>query len=212
MGMAVLTREVEWTTRRGRRLLVRTRRLASLADRHLVALDYEVVALDGPVAVTLVSELVTHAPPAASDDPRRGRDLGATLVGVSARAAGRRAVLSLATRESGLHLAVGMDHEVRYPASSTAAYASEHGAHVVFSADLQDGDAFAISKFVAYHWAAADADLETRVERTLDTAVGDGYHAVERAQRHAAAAFWDRCDVEVDGPAGVQGAVRFNLF
>ena len=58
----VLCREVEWETARGRRMLVRSRRLASLADRHLVAIDYEVTALDGDVSIALSSELVTHAP------------------------------------------------------------------------------------------------------------------------------------------------------
>src|SRR3712207_2300476 len=62
MRAGVLTRELEWITRRGRRLLVRSRRLASLTDRRLTAMRCEVVALDGPVAVALVSELVTHTP------------------------------------------------------------------------------------------------------------------------------------------------------
>src|SRR5690349_18564311 len=47
MRTGVLTREVEWATRRGR-VLLRSRRLASFADRHLAAMAYEVVALDGP--------------------------------------------------------------------------------------------------------------------------------------------------------------------
>lgn len=36
-GTGVLSREVEWETLRGRRVLVRSRRLASLEDRHLAA-------------------------------------------------------------------------------------------------------------------------------------------------------------------------------
>src|SRR5919198_4591693 len=71
MQVGVLSREVELETARGRRMLVRSRRLASLEDRHLVAIDYEVVALDADVRVTLSSELVTHAPEQSDDDPRR---------------------------------------------------------------------------------------------------------------------------------------------
>ena len=73
MASGVLLREVEYETARGKRVLVRSRRLASLADRHLVAIDYEVVALDADLAVALSSELVTHAPSAGADDPRRGK-------------------------------------------------------------------------------------------------------------------------------------------
>ena len=88
MQVGVLSREVEWRTRRGRRLVVRSRRLASLEDRHLAAIDYEVVALDGPVRVAVSSELVTHAPEAGSDDPRRGKGFAENvLVPIAARAA-----------------------------------------------------------------------------------------------------------------------------
>jgi alpha,alpha-trehalose phosphorylase len=46
MRAGVLVREVECRTPRGHHLLVRSRRLASLEQRHLAAMDYEVVALD----------------------------------------------------------------------------------------------------------------------------------------------------------------------
>src|SRR5262249_45041580 len=48
MRRGLLLGEIEWITPRGVRLLVRTRRLVSLQRRHLAALEYEVLALDGP--------------------------------------------------------------------------------------------------------------------------------------------------------------------
>ena len=47
MRAGVLRREVELETASGARLLVRSRRLASLVRRNLVAIDYEVTVLDG---------------------------------------------------------------------------------------------------------------------------------------------------------------------
>ena len=73
LGTGVLSREVEWETARGRRVLIRSRRLASLEDRHLAAMDYEVVALDEHVRIAISSELVTHAPGETADDPAAGR-------------------------------------------------------------------------------------------------------------------------------------------
>src|SRR4051794_22677567 len=58
MQIGVLSREVEWETARGRRVVVRSRRLASLEDRHLVAIDYEVVALDAAARIAISSQLV----------------------------------------------------------------------------------------------------------------------------------------------------------
>ena len=72
------------------RARIRSRRLASLEDRHLAAIDYEVVALDGPVRIAITSELVTHAPGAdrGRPAPREGvRREGARAASAHARTA-----------------------------------------------------------------------------------------------------------------------------
>src|SRR5215218_8620829 len=212
MALGVLVREVEWETARGARVLVRSRRLASLADRHLAAIDYEVVALDTAVRITISSELVTHAPESTGDDPRRGKGFAEkVLVPVASRAGGDRAVLDLVTRNSGLGLACGMAHRVDVPAAATA---EGDGARVVVEAALAAGESLRLSKFVAYHWAAGapQGDLAARAERTLDRAVAAGYDAIEDAHSGVVDEFWRRSDVQVDGDPAVQQAVRFNLF
>jgi alpha,alpha-trehalose phosphorylase len=142
---------------------VRSRRLASLADRHLAAIDYEVIALDGDAHVTVSSELVTHAPVQSTDDPRRGKGFASkVLVPRDARAQGDRALLHLATRNSGLELGCGMAHRIDSPADVTVdAHAEGDGARVVVQAELGGGESLRLSKFVAYHWAphAAAGDL-----------------------------------------------------
>ena len=206
----VLEREVEWETRRGQRILVRSKRLVSFEHRHLAAFDYEVTALDAAVRITLSSELVTHGPADTSDDPRRGKGFAEkVLVPVAARAEGARAVLRLATRNSGLELAVGMEHAVDAPARTTA---EGDGARTVVLADLEAGEALRLEKYVAYHWAAGAPDLAARVERTLERAVRDGFETIEREHGGHVAAFWHRSDVEIEGAPEVQRAVRFNLF
>jgi alpha,alpha-trehalose phosphorylase len=212
MQLGVLTREVEWETARGRRILIRSRRLASLEDRHLAAIDYEVVALDGPARLTISSELVTHAPSQTSDDdPRRGHAC-AELVPVAARAHERRAVLQLATRNSGLTLACGIEHAVDAPRPvAVTAHAEGDAARVVFLADVAAGQSVRLSKYVAYHWGRA-ADLGARVERTLDRAAAEGYDMIEFDHRHHVEDFWRRSDVQLDGAPDLQQAVRFNLF
>jgi alpha,alpha-trehalose phosphorylase len=137
MAAGGLLREIELETAGGARVLVRSRRLASLTDRHLVAIDYEVTALDAAVAVALSSELVTHGPGAAGDDPRRGKGFAdKVLVPHAARAEGTRALLQLSTRRSGLQLACGIEHRVDRPAWATA---RDDAAQVVVEADLAAG-------------------------------------------------------------------------
>ena len=73
MQIGVLSREVEWETARGHRMLIRSRRLASLEHRHRAARDYEVAALDAAVRIAISSELVTHFDERAAPAARRRR-------------------------------------------------------------------------------------------------------------------------------------------
>jgi alpha,alpha-trehalose phosphorylase len=214
MRTGVLQREVEFETERGQRLLVCSTRLASFEHRHLAAMSYEVSSLDSAVRIAISSELVTHGPGETSDDPRRGKGFAEkVLMPLSARAENARAVLQLATRNSGLELAVGMEHEIE-GAKSVEACAEGDRACVVVLADLEPGEHVSLSKYVAYHWSAAasEGDLAGRVDRTLDRAALDGYETIEREHRGHVAEFWHRSDVEIEGAPELQRAVRFNLF
>jgi alpha,alpha-trehalose phosphorylase len=216
MRGGVLSREVEFETARGTRMLIRSRRLASLDRRHLVAFDFEVVALDGAAEIALSSELTIEHRDAESDDPRRAKAFDEKpLVPLAASADGHRALLDLATRNSGLKLACGIDHAVEseVPVTVESSARDDHAA-VVLLADLSEGQSLRLSKFAAYHWGDADQNgrLSARAKRTLDRALRDGYDAVERAQRRDAGEFWRRSDIEIEGAPEVQLAVRFNLF
>ena len=158
MRTGVLSRELEFETARGGRIRIRSRRLASLADRHLLAIDYEVEALDGPARIAIASELLTHPPGAGADDPRRGKGFAEQVLRpLQARAAGTRAALRLATASSGLELACGMEHRVDAPGPVALESAAEDDrAELMVLADLPAGAPLRLFKSVAYHWAPQD--------------------------------------------------------
>jgi len=214
MRAGVLRREVEFATPSGARLLVCSRRLASLVHRNLVAIDYEVTVLDGAARVELSSELRPHEEAMADDDPRRHKGFAERpLDPVAAETLGSRVVLSLATRRSGLTLACGMHNDFDGAASVETSVEGD-AARVVAAAALATGGSLRLRKYVAYHWAAGTApgDMAARAHRTLDRAAAAGYDAVEHAHSERVAAFWERSDIQVDGAPEVQRAVRFNLF
>jgi alpha,alpha-trehalose phosphorylase len=216
MRAGMLRREVEFETARGRRILVRSSRLVSLDDRHLMAIGYEVTALDGDAAITLSSEIVTHGPGAAADDPRRGKGFAEkVLVPLAAQSLGARAVLHLGTRNSGLEVACGVEHRADAPGGAVMeAAAAGDAAQVVVLADLAAGESLRLTKSVAYHWAAQPpaGDVPARVNRTLDRAARLGRDAIELRHRRHVEDFWHRSDVRLDGAPELQQAVRFNLF
>jgi alpha,alpha-trehalose phosphorylase len=216
MRHGLLRRTVEFETASGARVLVRSRRLVSLEDRHLAVIDYEVVALDTAVQVEISSELVTHSASDGSDDPRRGKGLGTgALLPCGAAAEGARAVLRAATRNSGLELVAAMHNAVDTVApSAVEATADADRARFVVRATLAPGAPLRLTKFLAYHWGARDAgdELTTAAARTLDRAARVGYGAVELEHRRHVRDFWERSDVVLEGDPELQRAVRFNLF
>ena len=216
MRTGVLSREVEFETSQGRRLLVRSRRLASLEDRHLAAFEYEVLALDAAVRIDISSELVTHGGVESSDDPRRGKgSVEKVLEPIAAHAVERRALLHLATRNSGLEMTCGMDHDIEASSPvSVETSAVGDGAQVAVRAELAAGGSLRLRKYVAYHWGpeAPAGELLWRADRTLDRARRAGYERIELAHARRVADFWRRSDVQLDGAPELQQAVRFNLF
>jgi len=217
MRSGILERSARFRTARGAVVQLRSQRLASLHWRHLAAISYEVTLLTGQAELAIASELVTHLPrPKGHDDPRIGVRMDeSALAAVSQFCDETRVLLELRTRSSGMGLACGMEHhietELRHSVESSVQ--ADEG-RVVFFLDAEPGIPARVTKLLGYHHAAEapPGDLLRRVARTLDRAAGDGFERIAEVQRERLDAFWEHSDIEIDGPADIQQAVRFNLF
>jgi trehalose/maltose hydrolase-like predicted phosphorylase len=140
MRRGVLLREAELAVSGGR-LRLRSRRLASLADRHVVALRLELTMLEGATDLELGSELVLREPDrGGDDDPRRGKGFAERVLDpVSSWAAGTRALLEHETRHSGLRLASGTAHRYGGVPVEISSTALPDGAETRVRAKLEAG-------------------------------------------------------------------------
>ncbi|HSF34304.1 MAG TPA: glycoside hydrolase family 65 protein, partial [Candidatus Tectomicrobia bacterium] len=73
MKSGTLDREILWETPAGKQVLITSRRLVSLAHRHVAAISYRVTLLNAEAPVVIASEMVADASNAHAheDDPRR---------------------------------------------------------------------------------------------------------------------------------------------
>ncbi len=218
MRAGLMERRVVWQAADGRRFSVRSRRLASLEHRHLACIEYEVTSLDRAAALTLSSELVTHAgaDAGAADDPRKGRGFEpGVMMAKSGEAKGSRAVLGFRTRSSGLPMACGMEHETNLDGEVVpVSEVSGDSARAVFRVRAEPGRTVRLVKYLAYHHGADTpmGELTFRVGETLDRAKSDGFERIVNEQRTRVDAFWDVSDVRTEGAPLLQQAVRFNLY
>ncbi|MFZ1996793.1 MAG: glycoside hydrolase family 65 protein [Solirubrobacteraceae bacterium] len=212
----VLRRTVEWTSPTGRTVRVRSTRLVSFTHRAVAAVEYVVEAVDGEFPVVVQSLLVANEEgPAVSSDPRAAAALASPLESDMYAAVDLRAILVHHTRASGLRMAAAMDHLVDGPdGTTTDSEAFPDHARVTVSADLAPGTPLRIVKLFTYGWSAqrSVSALSDQVSAAGHGAVHAGWEGLLADQRSYLDDFWERCDVELDGDAELQQAIRFALF
>jgi alpha,alpha-trehalose phosphorylase len=217
MRRGVLERVAEWRSPAGKKVRIRSTRLVSLTRRSLLAIDYRVEPIDEPLRVVAQSELVANEwTPPQSNDPRVTTVIENALEPVEQDADGLRALLVHRTRSSKLRLATAMDHQISTPDTHATEITARHPdwARVAASTSLNVGEQFRMVKFVAYGWSSRRSvpALRDQVSAALLSALDAGWEGIYREQVTAYEDFWSGADVELDGPVGIQQAVRFGIF
>jgi alpha,alpha-trehalose phosphorylase len=216
-----LTREVEWSSPAGQRVRVTSVRLVSLTQRAVVAIKYTVepVDCDRPLRVVVQSELVANeALPDMGKDPRVAAVLESPLVSEEHLAMNDGqlgALLVHHTRASNLRLAAGMSNQVTGPARMDAhAQAFPDLGRTTVATRLAPGEKLDVVKYVAYGWSSQRTRpaLHDQVVGALALARLTGWDGLVAEQRDYLDEFWAGADVEVEGDAEIQQAVRFGLF
>jgi trehalose/maltose hydrolase-like predicted phosphorylase len=203
-----------WTVRETRfdlDQLAHAESIFALSNGHIV-----VEAVGNPVRVIAQSELVANEDqPSRSGDPRVAAVLERPLEMVSAEVDGRTAMLVHRTRRSGLLMAAGMDHLIEGPGRVECSTDSrDDWARTTAVCVLEPGQKLRIVKYVGYGWSSqrSTPSVRDQVAAALTGAAYTGWEGLVREQRDYLDAFWDAADVEVDGDADMQQAVRFALF
>ncbi|MBD8061894.1 glycoside hydrolase family 65 protein [Oceanitalea stevensii] len=210
-----LDRRMRWRSTSGTTLELRTRRLVSLTERSVLAVRYELRALDGPAHVVVRSELTLGVcpPEIHSDDPRVSAALEDPFEVLTAQAAHEGGSLALRTRRTGIGVGAAVDHDVD-GATAVESEAGEDRVVTTVVADLEPGQELRLTKTVGYAWSH-DLPADSLVERAVAAVrAGEelGWDGLLADQRRALDDFWERADVEVDGDPELQQALRFDLF
>jgi len=213
----ILTREVEWVSPTGRVVRVHTQRLVSLTQRAIAAIRYEVEVLDDPALLVIQSELVANEqlPGRGDADPRVEAALTDPLVSELYRSDEAGAALVHRTRHSGLRVAAAMDHEVHGPDDiKITSQAAEDTGRTTVIARLAPGSTVTMIKYLAYGWSARRSlpAVNDQVHAALAAARYTGWDGLVAEQRRYLDEFWSTADVEIDGDAELQQAVRFATF
>ena len=223
MRAGTLTRELLWQTPAGKQVIVRSCRVVSLEHRHLMAVIYEVVLPEDSAPVTISSLILNRQDVHLRDepgrsgaqDPRRAPMLANRVLNTEViEKDDFRMLLGYQTTNSGMTLAVGVDHVLEATSDFDLRVSLDGDVgEAVLSADARPGVPIRITKYITYQSSrmAPSAELVARAGRTLDRASRDGTDALLAGQRSELDKFWDRADVVVtsgEGAAWTRASAR----
>jgi trehalose/maltose hydrolase-like predicted phosphorylase len=199
----LLTRAVSWASPHGRRASLRFERFASLAHPHQLLLRVRLVpAFDGPIELR-----------AALNGHTDNDGLLHWLAVDQGRDAPGAALLHSRTRQSGIECVTAMRLCCDTASQSQLDYWDADGTPtLVLRLEGRAGQAVVIDKFAAIY---TSRDLPAgELQASALAAVNDiaGWDIALAENRTAWQAEWARTDVEVEGDAEAQIALRFNLY
>lgn len=211
-----LTRRALWVSPAGCAVRVTSIRLVSFTHRAIAAIAYEVEPVEGPLRVVVQSELVANESlPDLGRDPRSAAVLESPLALEEHVVQGAAAVMVHHTKVSNLRVAAAMDHEIDGPPDTRVDHSGAGDvARVTVAAHLEEEQSLRLVKYLAYGWSSQRSRpaLHDQVVAALADARLTGWDGLLAEQRAFLDDYWDGADVEVDGDAEVQQAVRFGLF
>jgi alpha,alpha-trehalose phosphorylase len=223
----LLRRDLVWRTPGGKRVKVSSTRMVSFTQRHLAIMTFEVTMLDQEAPVVISSQTlnrqdgkdeyyVRSAAMGAGVDPRQAEAFEhRVLTSQTHWSKENRILLGYRCADSGMTLAVGVDHDIRTDNSySQLIFDDEDSGKMVFRVQARPGVPLKIIKSVSYHTSRGVPvrELVDRCRRTLDRVREQGIEVHHDAQREWLDAFWERSDVVVVGHPAIQQAIRWNLY
>ena len=212
----VLRRSAEWVSPTGRLVRVSSTRIVSFTQRSIAAILYEVEPLEDAVQIVVQSGLVTNETlPITEKDPRAAAALASPLASDLFTSEEQRATLIHTTQASGLTVAAAMDHSVDGPSNTQTTIRSDPDlARLTIAATCAPGRPLQVTKFLAYGWSGERTvpALRDQVDAALAGAAQIGWDGLLRDQRAFLDTVWEDADIEIDGDAELQQAVRFGLF
>jgi alpha,alpha-trehalose phosphorylase len=212
----VLHRRVDWVSPTGRPVRITSARLVSFPQRAVAAILYEVEPLEGSTALVVQSELVANEPlPDPDGDPRAAAALSSPLAPEFFHDRDTRVFLLHATKASELRVGAAMDHVVEGPRGTEwEAESFEDVGRLTITAEVAPGERLRVVKFLAYGWSSQRSmpAIRDQVGAALAEAKHTGWDGLAGDQRRYLDDFWERADVELEGDAELQLALRFGLF
>lgn len=209
-------RRTVWRTGRGARVEVVAERIVPISGDALLALRFQITAIDYAGPVTLRSLLVGGRKSVAQgDDPRLGAGHGARMITLSRAAETLDASLTQRTGATDMSVACAQTHRITAgEAEIEPIFDQPETCGVKLTTHLAPGQSLCVEKFVAYAFAAGGETeaLAAQAQALAQQYAKAGFTTAQADQARAWARFWDEAAIDVAGQPKLETALRYSLY
>lgn len=217
MKEGILERQILWQSPKGKKAKIKIKRLVSLHDKHLAAIDYEIIPINYSGEVTIISALDGNVKnQEAQDDPRVGSDFkGKVLKYVDSIVEENFCGLIHKTTNTNFKLLSGMKNLlISQNEFSREFKGDKERIQDIFIIKCKENESIKLYKFITYFTTRdyVEDRLVKLGKEKLEEAENKGFDYYLEKQIEYLKDFWNDADVEIKGDEELQQGIRFNEY
>ena len=216
MDEAVLSRELVWTSPKGKKIEIDIRRFVSFTNKNLLEIQYKVKPLNFSGEIFFISKINGDV----ENHTRKTNPLvdygpfGRRLIPEEVQVENEVLYYEGTTLNSKLSMACGCKHSLNTNYSVSKVEKDEYSCEIIFSTNAIKDEEVIFEKYVIYT-SSIDIEKERMKKFVLDQlviATEEGYDCSEQIQKEYMNQLWKNADIEIEGDTKLQQGIRFNLF
>ncbi|WP_027965229.1 glycoside hydrolase family 65 protein [Halalkalibacillus halophilus] len=213
VNTAELSRDLVWKSPEGKRLHIQTRRIVSLAQKHLIANEIKIKALDQPVALKIISSIDGQTTNSGAQHFLNGtpRVYGDYLL-----------EYQQTTRQSEVEVVLASEHRINQ-SITVDKLMERRKVGFGYNLNLESGESVTMEKFTAVYTSrdrefldqhAQPLDISSHAHGLLKELTNQSYEEVYLAHKEAwKNSVWNRYNLHIDSEDNFdQLATRFSMY
>lgn len=212
MKEGYLERQFTATTKGGKKLSVRSKRICSIADDETAAVQYSFSPLNFSCTLTLTADVDADV---VNQDSNYDEKF---WIGIDAQASRKKAFVVAETKKTGFQVCTGMKLGIvkNGEEQDFSTYRLERDKYAGCQVDIEvnEGDEVVITKYASVI-SSLNYPKETLIENcetAIKRASKKGFEQMLAEQAGAWASKWEEADIAIEGDVGAQQGIRFNIF
>lgn len=213
----VLKRHVLWCSGTGRKVSIDIIRMASMTDRNLAAISYEVIPINFSGIVSVASYLDGDVSNHSSEnDPRVGAGFKGRILKVKKiESEENYGQIIQETSNTKFELACAMENNIETSCEyDKENICEEFRSGIIYRFNAEKGSKIRLDKYISYI-TSLDSDKDEigcKAYHIVSDAKKKGFWNILKEQHELMKKFWQRADISVEGDVAVQQSIRFNMF